>query len=287
VFSDSHCHLDLLITTFKTNKAAQLEALLSQCAKDGIKRLLIPATSGQVQADFLRLLDSLYQHNRELPKLYQSFGFHPWFLPRDVNSPFNQNTHIYSWLHSAFMQFSSQKPAISLVAIGECGLDKSFAKKQSQPDQHWQNQVKMFEAHCQLAETLQLPIIIHSVKAHGDCLAIIKDFPKLRGVVHGFSGSREQALEWQDKGFLLGIGGTITYERAKKTREALAALSDSAYLIETDAPAMPLAGKQGQANSPLNLIEIAKVAAQLRNTSLEHIALHSEQNFKQLFLNNA
>ena len=91
------------------------------------------------------------------------------------------------------------------------------------------------------------------------------------GVIHGFSGSEQQALEWIRLGFYIGVGGTITYPRAQKTRTTVARLPLEWVVLETDAPDMPLSGYQGQANSPLQLPLVAQALAQLRQQPLEFI----------------
>ena len=91
------------------------------------------------------------------------------------------------------------------------------------------------------------------------------------------------AMRYWAMGFRLGIGGTITYERANKTREAVKKLPLEALLLETDAPDMPIQGKQGQRNSPDAIVDIAQTLAQLRNVSLEKIATQTTANSKLLF----
>lgn len=91
------------------------------------------------------------------------------------------------------------------------------------------------------------------------------------GVVHGFSGSLQQAERFVQLGYKIGVGGTITYPRASKTRDVIAKLPLASLLLETDAPDMPLNGFQGQANRP-NRPPVFAVLCELRSESADEIA---------------
>ncbi|NRA42284.1 MAG: TatD family hydrolase, partial [Pseudomonadales bacterium] len=171
------------------------------------------------------------------------------------------------------------------IAIGECGLDKVFAKKHAH-DNHYQQQQAVFEIHCEVAKQSGKAMIIHNIKSQAEILHQVKrlqlDSDNI-GVVHAFSGSYEQAKAWLDAGFYLGIGGTITYPRAQKTRATLKKLPLDRLLLETDAPAMPVFGKQGQANTPLAISQIANTAASLLSVDQDKLASQLWQNFFRLF----
>ena len=103
------------------------------------------------------------------------------------------------------------------------------------------------------------------------------------GVIHAFSGSKQQAEQYLALGFKLGIGGTVTYERANKLRKLVAALPLSSFLLETDSPDMPLCGYQGQRNLPERVVDVAKVIAQLHACSLDEVARETTNNTRSLF----
>ena len=90
-------------------------------------------------------------------------------------------------------------------------------------------------------------------------------------MVHGFSGSYAQAKRFVDLGYKIGVGGTITYERANKTRQAIAKLPLDALVLETDSPDMPVFGFQGQPNRPERIVESFKALCTLRNEPAELI----------------
>ena len=112
---------------------------------------------------------------------------------------------------------------------------------------------------------------------------MLNGFPKVKGVLHGFSGSEQLGQEYIRRGFLLGIGGSITYPRANKTRKAVAALPLSSLVLETDAPDMPLLGFQGEANLPERLPLIARALAELKGISFDELVQHTTENAKDCF----
>ena len=114
----------------------------------------------------------------------------------------------------------------------------------------FERQQSVLQAQLKLAKQHDLPVILHSRRTHDQLAAALRrmQLPR-RGVVHGFAGSLSQAQAFIRLGYYIGVGGTITYERAQKTRGVMAQLPLEALLLETDAPDMPLAGYQA-AESP-------------------------------------
>ena len=130
----------------------------------------------------------------------------------------------------------------------------------------------------------QLPLILHGYGAHNELLQILGRYrPEAGGVIHGFSGSRQLAEQYWKLGFYIGVGGTITYERARKTRNAIKELPLEALLLETDAPDMPLSGEQGLDNTPLNLPAIASELAHIKGESVDTVVRQIALNTRQLF----
>ncbi len=164
------------------------------------------------------------------------------------------------------------------MAIGEIGLDLY------RDDPQFDKQQRFLEAQLKLAKAYQLPVILHSRRTHDKLAQILRryDLPR-RGVVHGFAGSLQQAQAFIKLGYAIGIGGTITYERASKTRQTVAQLPLSSLLLETDAPDMPLQGFQGQPNRPERARQVWEVLCSLREESPEEIADALWHNSQQLF----
>lgn len=254
---DSHCHFDF--EAFDE----QRESVLAQCADEGIGGLVIPGIEPDQWQDLVALKDNYHSVHCGL---YIAAGVHPWWLEKVSLSP--------SELKRALQNFLE---CHSVVAIGECGLDG----KRPMPVAE---QTPFLEAHIDVANEHGLPLILHGYGAHNDLLQLlIRNKPKAGGVIHGFSGSLQLAQQYWRLGFYIGVGGTVTYERARKTRNAIKNMPLEALLLETDAPDMPLAGEQGRDNSPLNLPVIAQELADLKGESLESVIRQTVMNTRQLF----
>jgi TatD DNase family protein len=166
-----------------------------------------------------------------------------------------------------------------IVALGEIGLDKAI-------DVDVNLQLQVFKSQLAIASDFNLPIIVHHRHSHNEIIQTLKQCRfSGGGIIHAFSGSLHEALTYQEMGFKLGIGGLITYARAQKTRQVVGQLPLELLVLETDAPDMPLAGKQGQRNTPENLPLILAELSKLRTESQDEIAAQCCQNVYSV-LNN-
>jgi TatD DNase family protein len=256
---DSHCHLDFARITEASCESEPIAALWQRCQAQGIERLIIPGVSPRQWLKAKRLAS-------QLPGVYWAAGLHPWRLAQQAPS-----------IEQLAQQLAEQAVEPRCVAIGECGLDGAI-------DTPLNEQMAFFEAQLQVAVELSLPVIVHVRRSHPELQALLKRYrPRRGGVIHGFNGSTELGLSYWRLGFRLGIGGSITYPRASKTRRAASELPLEALLLETDAPDMPLHGLQGQPNSPLQLPRVAEQLAQLRGTRYADIARQTSDNCRLLF----
>lgn len=263
-FIDSHCHLDL--PEFDSDR----DSVLADCADRSIAAIVVPGVNIPCQHIQSQKVEGVCVH--------QSIGVHPWWLERYQSGGCLMD-NLAAEIIAAHKNAIGN--SISVIAIGETGLDRLFAKKSGVG---LSAQIKSVELHIQAANELSLPVIFHCVKAHAELLGVLKRYPVIKGgVIHGFAGSVEDAKQFVEKGMKIGVGGTITYERARKTREAVMALSQQDLLLETDAPSMPLAGMQGLRNSPLNIIKVAEELASLRGEPLEAVAAYTTNNACELF----
>ncbi len=254
-FVDSHCHFDFAV--FDNDR----EQIWRECNTRGVQQLIVP---GVEPAQWQTAATIAAEHSN----IFFSVGLHPHWIEK--NRMQKDLTHIRQQLEQNIHQQNC-------VAVGECGLDSFIEIPMSLQQQ-------VLDVHLQLAQEVQLPLIIHCRKAHNELVVQLKryDLPA-GGVIHAFSGSYELAARYWAMGFRLGIGGTITYERAQKTRAAVKQLPLEAILLETDAPDMPLSGKQGERNSPTNIIEIAQTLADLRGETLATIAAQTTRTAQTLF----
>ncbi len=163
------------------------------------------------------------------------------------------------------------------VAVGECGLD--FYGSGKNPKQ----QTDYFEAQLALACNHQLPVIIHARKAVEAVLQSIRCYPEIRGVIHSYSGSLEQARQLIDKGFYLGLGGPVTWPRSTRLRKRVKKLPLDTILLETDAPDQADARHRGERNEPGYLPLIAESIAELKQQTLEEVAQTTTENATALF----
>lgn len=154
-----------------------------------------------------------------------------------------------------------------VVAVGEIGLDL-FGDDPQFERQQW-----LLDEQLKLAKRYDLPVILHSRRTHDKLAMHLKrhDLPRT-GVVHGFSGSLQQAERFVQLGYKIGVGGTITYPRASKTRDVIAKLPLASLLLETDAPDMPLNGFQGKPNRPEQAARVFAVLCELRPEPEDEIA---------------
>ncbi|WP_431223824.1 TatD family hydrolase [Serratia sp. L9] len=253
VFADTHCHFDF--PPFSGDERASL----ALAALAGVQQIIVPA----VTADrFVRILKLARDHSQ----LFAALGLHPLYIAQHHEEQLEQ-----------LAGFLASHPP-KLVAVGEIGLDLYMAEPQ------FSRQQALLKAQLKLAKQHDLPVILHSRRSHDQLVAVLRraDVPR-RGVVHGFAGSLAQAQAFIREGYYIGVGGTISYERAQKTRGVMAQLPLASLLLETDAPDMPLAGFQGQANRPERVAEVFKVLCQLRSEPADEIAAHLQQNTRSLF----
>lgn len=249
-FVDTHCHLDF--GEFDEDR----EQVLVRSRELGIEKFVVPGVGKASWGRVKQLADSGKD-------IFYGLGLHPWFLEEHSEQDLQL---LENALHSDS----------SAVAVGETGLDKTI---ENMPLQR-----RFFEAHLRLADQLALPVIVHSHRTHNEVLGAVRHVNyRGRGVIHGFAGSLEEAQQLLKAGFMLGIGGVITYPRAKKTRAAVSQLPLSSLLLETDAPAMPPAGCQGQRNSPENIGRVFDALCEIRSEPAEIIAETVWKNSNGLF----
>jgi TatD DNase family protein len=237
VLVDTHCHFD-----FHEFDNDRLE-LLKQCQAVNIRAIVIPGVTQQSWQNLLQLC-------RSHENLYPALGLHPCFLAEQQRAALD-----------SLAQLCVNE---NLVAIGEIGLDfYKRAGQQSKSESHDPTAVKIrqinfFTEQLQIAKQHQLPVLIHALKAHDEVIRQLKLIRPAGGIIHAFSGSYEQAVEYLKLGFKLGFGGAFTYPKATRLRALVGRLPLDAWVLETDAPDMTPIQHQGERNSPLNLIEIAQ-----------------------------
>ena len=165
-----------------------------------------------------------------------------------------------------------------VVAIGEIGLDYYW---QDNPPREFQQMV--FRRQIELALELDLPVIVHDREAHGDSLAVVLEYPALRGVFHCFSGSPEMAQELLKRGWYLGFDGPITYKNAKRSPEVVAITPLERIVVETDSPYLTPVPYRGKRNDSRYLPYVIEKLAEWKGIGAAEMERITFENGKRLF----
>lgn len=249
---DSHVHLDA--ASFDDDR----DAVLARAREAGLSACVVPATH---RAGWLRL-ENMCRADAT-PRLYPAFGMHPMFLSRHADDD-----------PDALERFLERGSA---VAVGECGLDFYV------DDLDAERQRDFFHRQLDIAHAADLPVIVHARRAEEEVLHTVRRYRGLRGVIHSFSGSREQARQLHDLGFLIGLGGPLTHAGSHRLHRLVADIPLDQLLLETDAPDQPGAAHRGQRNEPAFMAEVLDTVARLREASTEAIAAATTANARRLF----
>ena len=162
-------------------------------------------------------------------------------------------------------------------AIGEIGLDYHYE------DVPRQIQKKAFTAQMALARELDLPVIVHEREAHEDGLAVLRQFPEVKGVFHCYSGSPEMARQLVEMGWYIGFTGVLTFRNARRAVETAAELPLERIVLETDCPYMSPEPYRGRRNDPSRLCFMAEKLATIRGLPVERIGEITLENGKRLY----
>jgi len=247
---DSHCHIDFDV--FDNDRS-----LVIQNAKQaGVEKIIVPGVA-------YNTWDKIISCCNEFTGLFPCFGLHPYFI--DKHKPKHLD-HLKTYIDQS-------KP----VAVGECGLD--FYLENIDINQ----QIFYFEQQLDIALEFNLPVVIHARKSTEAVIKAIKKRTNLRGMIHSYSGSYEQALQLIKLGFYLSFGGPVTYEKATRLRKTIQRLPLESILVETDAPDQPVSNAKNNRNEPLCILNVIQSIASLHNTSTETIVNITSKNAGELF----
>jgi TatD DNase family protein len=247
---DTHCHLD------DHEFDGDRDAVLERARDSGVDDIVIPAIDA-ANWDAVRVLCD------GRSGLFPAYGLHPLCLA--AHRPEHLDA-LRDWI-------GREQP----VAVGECGLDYFVDGLDHDMQQG------IFDAQLRIARDFDLPVIVHARRAVDAVIASLRRIGGLRGVVHSFSGSLQQAEQLWTLGFRLGLGGPVTYPRANRLRGLAATMPLEFLVLETDAPDQPVASHRGGRNEPGYVHEVAATIAELRGTTVETIAEATTRNALELF----
>ncbi|MBS9768480.1 MAG: TatD family hydrolase [Flavobacteriaceae bacterium] len=250
-FIDTHAHI--YVDTMQENKTE----ILARAKEVGISKILMP----NIDKDSIPAMLELYKENPNF--CYPMLGLHP------VDVKENYKTE----LEEIFAQFSDD-----YIAIGEIGLDLYWDKTTLA------NQIDAFKFQIEFAISKNLPISVHVRDAFSEALGVLEAYRNsgLKGVLHCFTGTLEQAKQLIDLGFYLGVGGVLTFKNAGVDK-TIAEIGMEHLILETDSPYLAPTPFRGKQNEPSYLIKVAERLATLKNCTLEEVAKQTTANAHKLF----
>lgn len=244
---DTHCHLGL------DGKAAPTDEHARAIAADVTTMLVvgIDAATSAAARDLAHL-----------PGVRWSAGLHP-----------NDATR----LADEWPAIEALARAPGCAALGETGMDcyRDRAPLDAQE--------RSLRAHLALARELDLPVVFHCRDAFAPMFAVLRDEPRVRGVMHCFSGGHDEARTALELGLYLSFAGPLTYPKNSLLREVAAAAPADRVLVETDAPFLPPQRRRGQRNEPAYIVDTLGALAAVRNLAIEDAAALTFANARALF----
>ena len=251
---ESHAHYD--DSKFDDDR----EELLSTMQENGIEKIINIGCS-------IESCKSTLELTKQYPFVYGAMGIHP----SDIGD-LNEDTFL--WLRE---QVKKEK----VVAVGEIGLDYYWDKE----EEVQKNQRIWFRRQLELAKESNLPVIIHSRDAAADTMEIMKEahVQGIKGVIHCFSYSKEQAQEYVKMGYYIGVGGVATFKNAKKLKEAVEYIPMDRIVLETDCPYLAPEPNRGKRNSSLNIPYVIAAMAQIKRITEEEVRKAAWDNSLKLY----
>ena len=222
-----------------------------------------------------------WDHQLEFKKCYPSlvglcFGLHPYWISE--NSEASSELALDKLSHYLERQSKQEN---NIIALGEIGLDfRPQIVKESK-----ELQIRMLELQLEMLKWFNIPAVFHFVKAFNEAQTILNWWTDshLKGMIHSFNGTSEQAQFWVDKGLLLSIGGPVCYPKNQRLHQALLHIPLDHLLLETDSPDQsPPSYPKGE-NQPTSLWDVAKKIGSIRKLDAEEILDISNQNFQRVF----
>lgn len=255
---DTHCHLDA--SQFDTDRAE----IIARATAVGVKIIVIPAVE---RANFLTV--------RRLAHSFRggayALGIHPICVPHALPDD----------LAILAQQIEASLEDPRFVAIGEIGLDY-FLPELKTPEMR-QRQEYFYAAQLDLAAQYSLPVILHVRRSQDDLLKQLRRRPHLGGIAHAFNGSFQQAEQFVQQGFVLGMGGAMTFTRALQIRRLASTLSLESLVLETDAPDIaPAWLASGSRNEPAEVVGIAQALAEMRELTVEQVQAATAANAQRV-----
>ena len=247
MYIDTHCHLS-------REDYDDIDKVIEENKNANIDKIVVSGCSRESIEEVMDLKD-------KYDMVYVTIGYHPEYADTVTESDLD---YLKSLLGEK-----------KVVGIGEIGLDYHYTKDIKD------KQIWLFEEQLKIAEEFNLPVVIHSRDATMDTINTLKKY-KVKGIIHCFSGSLETANIYISMGFLLGIGGVVTFKNSK-LKDVVKEVPLESIVLETDSPYLAPVPFRGKINSSKYLEFIANFIADIKNISVDELAEITSRNASSLF----
>ncbi len=251
---DTHAHLD------DEQLAADVAGVIERAAAAGVSRILAVGTTAASS-------ESCHRYAQQFSGIWSSAGIHPNHAAEAAPGDWDVIVRLVG--------------ESKVVALGETGLDLYWK------DTPLPLQQEYFDRHIRLSQTTGLPFIVHLRETASEILAMLREAAgrgPLRGVMHSFTGTPEQAAEFVALGMYVSFAGMVTFKKSDNLRAVAAKIPADRLLVETDAPYLspePFRGKRP--NEPARVVHTAECLAEVRGVTLESLAAQTTANARALF----
>lgn len=247
---DSHAHLD-------DKRFGDREEIIANLYDDGIKYVLNPGADRESS-------ERAYKLAKKYDNIYGAVGTHP----HDAKD----------FTEDDLKRYEELSKDEKILAIGETGLD--FYYDNSPRD----IQEKVFREQLDLCIRTNLPVIIHTRDAIEETYNVLKDYEgKVKGIIHCYSDNWENAQRFLDLGYLIGLGGVVTFKKSEATREVAKNIPIERLVLETDAPYLSPEPFRGRRNEPKYTKVVAEKIAEVRNEDVDYIIEQTFSNAMEIF----
>ena len=251
---DSHCHLEY------EPMCSNLKEVINRAVENNVKYFLSISTTDQSYEKILKIV-------KNYKNVYGTYGIHPHETKNYVDLSSEQIIN---------------KAGLSLktIGIGETGLDFYY----DHSDRAIQK--KLFIEHIKAAQTLNIPLIVHTRSAEEDTYEILKSEKKnkeLKVLIHCFTGSKIFAHKLVDIGCYISASGVVTFKKSKDLAETFLSLPNDRILVETDSPYLSPEPLRGKSNEPSHIIHTVNYLANLKGIDPKIFAKTTSSNFFDLF----
>lgn len=245
---DTHCHIT-------NSDYDDIPFLIDKIKKSGVKKIIVNGTDMKSNLEVLELI-------KKYDIVYGALGFHPTELD-------NYTDDNLKWLDD---HLSDDK----IVALGEIGLDYHYENTDKEL------QLDVFKKQLEIAKKHNKPVIVHSRDSIKDTYDILKEY-NLRGSLHCFSGSLEMANEFIKIGYMIGVGGVVTFKNAKNIINVIENIDLEYILLETDSPYLTPEPYRKYKNDSSYIPIIASKIAEIKNISLVEVEKTTNASAGKLF----